>query len=585
MRQKCKILLMIPLTVGVMAVCPASLRGQMLWQFQPSGVASYLEDIDFVNEEVGFAVGDGGIILGTTNGGIEWQPQLSGVTENLTGVQFASENNGWAVGYGGLILKTTNGGATWSSQSMGSGVLFKDVFFLDALKGWACGEDISSGYGVVYRTTDGGTNWSLSSGSTIPDPIYSIDFIGASFGFCVTANDGFYTSDGGTVWWNMSALPSTELLYAINMVNSNNGWVTGANGTIYKTTTGGTSWVPQPNPSSYALLGIDAIDVNTAFVVGYGGSVLRTTNGGDTWTQESAGFTNVLAAVSAIDSSTVWVSGESGAIYNGALPHTDLEVIDYLSPVTVCHGQEFEVVVRVANTGNIPATDAAFTVFDGITPVISYAWSGNLGPYGENEVVSLGTHQVDAATILTVKIAGDSAAHGNEWYQPVSLYDNINMGTNGPLIACPGDVINLFAYGGVSYYWHNATPDSTAQVQSLYASTSQNYYVDIVQANCVFTDSVVVTVNSDDCATNAFSPNGDGVNEMFFIDGITSANNTVIFFNRWGDAIRTIQGYDNINVMWNGFDSSGQRVNQGSYYYVVTSPDGQSFAGQVQVVN
>jgi photosystem II stability/assembly factor-like uncharacterized protein len=59
----------------------------------------------------GWAVGDAGTIINTTNGGVSWTSQTSGTTNALRDVQFVDTSNGWAVGDGGVILHTSNGGA------------------------------------------------------------------------------------------------------------------------------------------------------------------------------------------------------------------------------------------------------------------------------------------------------------------------------------------------------------------------------------------------------------------------------------------------------------------------------------------
>ena len=46
-----------------------------------------------------------------------WNAQSSGSSARLTGVAFPDATHGWAVGEGGAILATTDGGATWSIQS------------------------------------------------------------------------------------------------------------------------------------------------------------------------------------------------------------------------------------------------------------------------------------------------------------------------------------------------------------------------------------------------------------------------------------------------------------------------------------
>jgi photosystem II stability/assembly factor-like uncharacterized protein len=46
----------------------------------------------------------------TTNGGNNWFIQLSGMTKSLRSVYFVNQTTGWAVGDSGIILKTTDGG-------------------------------------------------------------------------------------------------------------------------------------------------------------------------------------------------------------------------------------------------------------------------------------------------------------------------------------------------------------------------------------------------------------------------------------------------------------------------------------------
>ena len=158
------------------------LQAQTFWDLQVTDVASYLVDVDFVDNQAGFAVGTGGTILKTTNGGVEWTALNAGNSNDLRGVQFTSPAIGWVVGHGGIIMKTTDSGATWTIFNAGSTILFENLFFLDAFRGWVCGFDTSTGFGVVYKTIDGGATWTVASATTIDAPITSIDFISAPFG-------------------------------------------------------------------------------------------------------------------------------------------------------------------------------------------------------------------------------------------------------------------------------------------------------------------------------------------------------------------------------------------------------------------
>ena len=82
------------------------------WTTQTSG-ASSLYSIKFPSPAIGFAVGgypSGSAIVATTDGGLNWSPQISSTTQPLFGVFFVNNSIGYAVGQNGAIIKTTNGG-------------------------------------------------------------------------------------------------------------------------------------------------------------------------------------------------------------------------------------------------------------------------------------------------------------------------------------------------------------------------------------------------------------------------------------------------------------------------------------------
>ena len=86
-----------------------SIYPQWFWQ-NPLPQGNTLLSVKFISSTAGWAVGQDGTILRTTNGGTTWIPQTSGTTEWLNSVHFTDNNTGWTVGDGGTILKTTNGG-------------------------------------------------------------------------------------------------------------------------------------------------------------------------------------------------------------------------------------------------------------------------------------------------------------------------------------------------------------------------------------------------------------------------------------------------------------------------------------------
>ncbi|MEM8891146.1 MAG: gliding motility-associated C-terminal domain-containing protein, partial [Bacteroidota bacterium] len=92
-----------------------------------------------------------------------------------------------------------------------------------------------------------------------------------------------------------------------------------------------------------------------------------------------------------------------------------------------------------------------------------------------------------------------------------------------------------------------------------------------------------VSVSNEDCISlgddiyigNAFTPNGDGVNDEFKILGIQVQSFNLKIFSRWGTLIFETNSIDDA---WDG-TYKGQPVDEGAYTFVATglSYDGKRF--------
>ncbi|PIF63100.1 gliding motility-associated C-terminal domain-containing protein [Flavobacterium sp. 11] len=78
---------------------------------------------------------------------------------------------------------------------------------------------------------------------------------------------------------------------------------------------------------------------------------------------------------------------------------------------------------------------------------------------------------------------------------------------------------------------------------------------------------------------NAFSPNGDGINEKFIIDNIDDTvcypENTVEIYNRWGVLVFETKGYNNTSNVFDGISGGRSTIQQssglptGTYFYIL----------------
>ncbi len=79
---------------------------------------------------------------------------------------------------------------------------------------------------------------------------------------------------------------------------------------------------------------------------------------------------------------------------------------------------------------------------------------------------------------------------------------------------------------------------------------------------------------------NGFSPNGDGTNDLFKIEGIAQyPNNELIIYNRWGTKVFSQKGYKNA---WDG-TWNNTILPDGTYFYVLQDGEGKKYSGYVEI--
>lgn len=126
---------------------------------------------------------------------------------------------------------------------------------------------------------------------------------------------------------------------------------------------------------------------------------------------------------------------------------------------------------------------------------------------------------------------------------------------------------------GSTLIWSPATALSNTGAANPTANpTSTTVYTVTVTSpqGCVASDSMIVTVFPTIVIPNGISPNGDGDNDEWVIDGIDLFPNcTVEVYNRWGELLFQSPGY---REHWNG-TYKGKLLPVGTYYYVIDLKD------------
>ncbi len=209
--------------------------GGATWSTRDTGITGHLRNIDFIDADHGFAVGDDGLLVATDNGGRKWDVRKAGVKESLASIQFVGQS-GWAAGFDGVIIHTEDGGRTWTPQETGTKESLESIFFLDANRGWAVGWA-----GTILRTTDGGKKWEQVKSDAAQWSLSSVYFRDEKSGWIVGFGGQILRSDDSGATWKAVPSPVKTWLTSIAFDKANRGWIT-ADESLLVSENGGDTW-------------------------------------------------------------------------------------------------------------------------------------------------------------------------------------------------------------------------------------------------------------------------------------------------------------------------------------------------------
>lgn len=249
------------------------------WLVRPSGTAFNLNDVWFTTAQTGFAVGHGGTVMRTRDGGTSWTRMLNvAASENLFGVCFADTSHGWAVGANGAILRTADGGQSWSKRNPTAQQL-NSVSFSDTTDGWAVGEG-----GVIVGTHDGGVSWYVVQPSVTALALRDVWRSSATRALAMGAQgvNPFTTATLDSLQWNLGSLGASNEMRGVHIVSPLVGYAVGSNGPglVLKTDDGATTWTPQVSNSAQTLNAVWFVDELRGWAVGTAGRIIHTSKGG-----------------------------------------------------------------------------------------------------------------------------------------------------------------------------------------------------------------------------------------------------------------------------------------------------------------
>ena len=238
--------------------------------------------IHFVNIDTGWACGDLGTIIKTTDGGQSWQTEETNITTPILKVNSFDGQIVIAAGFSGLILRSSDGGEGWTQITSGvTGDLWGLQMINDTL-GWACGKSNS-----LIKTTDGGETWTRIFTPGYTADYWWIDFLNENYGFIAANGKVIRTTDGGNNWDIIQA-GDNQALYSVDVIDSLHITAAGYGGTGYfgkniYSSDGGNTWIIGGQTPTDPINCIKYINADTGYFVMSEIGIWKTTNRGQTW--------------------------------------------------------------------------------------------------------------------------------------------------------------------------------------------------------------------------------------------------------------------------------------------------------------
>ena len=218
--------------------------------------------------------------------------------------------------------------------------------------------------------------------------------------------------------------------------------------------------------------------------------------------------------------------------------------------------------------------------FDGTT---QFRWNGHDGSaYAERAapvIITLAEDNRIAAVNDTIRLVDVALYHG-------SLVPQVTNPTGGPFAFATLPVVNT-EHGTLTIradgsYTYQTTEGFAGEDAFTFEVCNTNTSPQCAQA------TVTIIVEEPLFVYEGFSPDGDGKNDVWRIRSIENyPDNTVRIFNRWGNLVFEIKGYDNQERAWSSYSTRGLvsgDVPDGTYFYLIDLGNGKKpYSGYVIV--
>jgi gliding motility-associated-like protein len=244
-----------------------------------------------------------------------------------------------------------------------------------------------------------------------------------------------------------------------------------------------------------------------------------------------------------------------------------------VSASQLCYGQTVSFTDK-SYTGSSAATTWAWNLADGDVSTVQ----NPVKQFNDSGLLTTSMYFYNADGCISDTASQQLTVYPNP---KLTLTHNVTVLSGGTTTLVP-----LYVYGNqLQYLWTPATylSSDTSTMPKTVPSDDITYRLTLTaQGGCSVSDTVFVKVLKGPEVPNAFSPNGDGINDTWRIKYLESyPGATVEVYNRYGQIVYRSVGY---SVDWDG-TYNGRPLPVATYYYIINPRNGREvITGSVTII-
>ncbi len=224
-------------------------------------------------------------------------------------------------------------------------------------------------------------------------------------------------------------------------------------------------------------------------------------------------------------------------------------------------------------TANFPCGASSLSLNASSTNTnVSYTWTGPLGSVITGSTTNAPTVDIAGNYVVTVTDLATGCTNSNTIVvSQTSITAAFTANPTSGIAPLTVDFTNQ-SVGGTTYSWvfgNNLGVSTSTNPSTVYnASGTYTVILTAYSGTCSASASAIIIVEDGLSLEipNVFTPNNDGVNDVFIIKSSGIKEISLNIFNRWGQKMYEFTGP---KAAWDGYTGTGGKATDGTYFYFV----------------